>query len=75
MKQLLSWKKRRLDLKVKTAAIEIQICAMKMEDLRFQKNSEQMYYDMISFAETAKLIKKNIFKRIKSLINGTPAIE
>ena len=60
---------------------------MSEKDLRICKNREkmaggfrngdgrQMYCDIISFVETVKRKKKNIFESIKALINGTPVIE
>ena len=60
---------------------------MSEKDLRLCKNREkmaggfrngdgrQMYCDIISFVETVKRKKKNIFESIKALINGTPVIE
>lgn len=60
---------------------------MSEKDLRMCKNREkmaggfrngdgrQMYCDIISFVETVKRKKKNIFESIKALINGTPVIE
>lgn len=60
---------------------------MSEKDLRICKNREkmtgefrngdgrQMYCDIISFVETVKRKKKNIFESIKALINGTSVIE
>ena len=59
---------------------------MSEKDLRICKNREkmaggfrnekgrQMYCDIISFIETVKRKKKNIFESIKALMNGTPVI-
>lgn len=38
-------------------------------------DGRQMYCDIISFVETVKRKKKNIFESIKALINGTSVIE
>lgn len=59
---------------------------MSEKDLRICKNREkmaggfrtekgrQMYCDIISYIETVKRKKRNVFESIKSLMNGTPAI-
>lgn len=59
---------------------------MSEKDLRICKNREkmaggfrtekgrQMYCDIISFIETVKRKKQNIFRSIKALMNGTPVI-
>ncbi|MCI9022788.1 MAG: transposase [Eubacterium sp.] len=60
---------------------------MSEKDLRICKNREkmaggfrngdgrQMYCDIISFVETVKRKKKNIFESIKALISGIPVIQ